>query len=110
MCSSDLDSTVVPLYGKEPSASFPSDHALGGMSVALGLWQYNNPIGLLSILLALLMGFSRIYVGHHYPMDVLGGFCIAFITRWVYNRFIQKYIKRFYKKVERATPILKKRI
>ena len=36
--------------------------------------------GILAIALASLMGFSRLYVGIHYPSDVIGGVLLGIIT------------------------------
>jgi len=53
--------------------SFPSDHAVMGGAVAAGLLPVNRRLGLLACLAAALMAFTRVYIGAHYPWDVLGG-------------------------------------
>jgi membrane-associated phospholipid phosphatase len=57
--------------------SFPSDHATVVGAVAAGLWLANRRLGLVAAGLALLMAFSRVYVGAHYPGDVLGGLALG---------------------------------
>jgi undecaprenyl-diphosphatase len=53
--------------------SFPSDHAVMGGAVAAGLLLVNRRLGLLACLAAALMALTRVYIGAHYPWDVLGG-------------------------------------
>ena len=103
-----VNNNVNLLYEHSLSASFPSDHSLGSMSIALGL---NKGIGILSkvnIFLAIFVGFTRVYVGHHYPLDVIGGFVLAYIISVIYNKYVFKHISSIYMKVESVMPILKR--
>ncbi|MET9292146.1 phosphatase PAP2 family protein [Streptomyces sp. NPDC003077] len=57
--------------------SFVSDHATLTMAVAVGLFIAHRKIGLVGLGLALLEGFCRVYMGVHYPTDVIGGFALG---------------------------------
>ncbi|MGP3753981.1 phosphatase PAP2 family protein [Streptomyces sp. IBSNAI001] len=57
--------------------SFVSDHATMAMAIAVGLFVANRKFGLVAIGLALLEGFCRVYMGVHYPTDVIGGFALG---------------------------------
>ncbi|QHC26087.1 phosphatase PAP2 family protein [Streptomyces sp. GS7] len=57
--------------------SFVSDHATLTMAVGVGLFVAHRKYGLIGIGLALLEGFSRVYLGVHYPTDVIGGFALG---------------------------------
>ncbi|MFF0622852.1 phosphatase PAP2 family protein [Streptomyces sp. NPDC004296] len=57
--------------------SFVSDHATLTMAVGVGLFIAHRRFGLIGIGLALLEGFCRVYMGVHYPTDVVGGFALG---------------------------------
>jgi undecaprenyl-diphosphatase len=57
--------------------SFVSDHATITMAMAVGLFVANRKFGVAGIWLALLEGFCRVYMGVHYPTDVVGGFALG---------------------------------
>ncbi len=67
------------LITKEPGdASFPSGHTAASFSVAVVmLMTMKKRYGIPAIILATLIALSRLYVGVHYPTDVLGGFVVS---------------------------------
>lgn len=76
-----MDHTLAQLIPHEPGQSFPSDHTTSGVAVALGILVFTKfkKIGILLLIAACLVGFSRIYVGVHYPADIAGGILTASI-------------------------------
>lgn len=89
--------------------SFPSGHAFGATSIYLGLaffsakyainWKHEIFFYCLGFLLITLVGVSRIYLGVHYPTDVLAGVCggvfWASLVSAIYTLFtIRKQISR----------------
>jgi undecaprenyl-diphosphatase len=68
--------------------SFPSDHAIAsfGIAFAYALSGFRRA-ALIYFGLALLVCFSRIFVGMHYVSDVLGGALVAFAAAIVVKRF-----------------------
>lgn len=72
------------LVAKAHDFSFPSDHATTAGAVTAGLFivsslgtHKNRGIAFVSLGLALLIAFSRVYVGAHYPGDVIAGLIVG---------------------------------
>ena len=65
------------LVDKTTDFSFPSDHATAAGAVAVGLLFANRRWGIVAAVLAMLMAFTRIYVGAHYPADVIAGLVLG---------------------------------
>lgn len=69
-----------PLYPYNPDASFPSRHASFMSIIAFSYLYYKSKWSFLFLFLMLLVDISRIYVGVHYPIDILGGFIVGIIS------------------------------
>jgi undecaprenyl-diphosphatase len=66
---------------REPDRfSFPSGHSAAAMSVAVGYGVAFPPLAVPLLALALLVGFSRVRLGVHFPGDVLAGQSLALGT------------------------------
>ena len=69
--------TVFPhalvLVARSHDYSFPSDHAVMAGAVAAGLLVAHRRLGAVAVLAALLMACARVYVGAHFPLDVVIG-------------------------------------
>ena len=66
------------------SLSFPSGHATASFGAAVAVSRMWPQTRLVWWALALVIGYSRIYLGHHYPLDVAGGaLCGILIAFWV---------------------------
>lgn len=66
---------LIPLLTSADPNSFPSGHTCAAFSAGL-VWARTLPGGWLrkaAVVQAVLMGLSRLYVGVHYPTDVLAG-------------------------------------
>lgn len=88
------------LFPHMQDASFPSDHATGTMSIARSLGRYNKALSLVLTLLSVAVGFSRVFVGHHYPADVASAYLIVFVTSWIYNIKLRAKVSNLYSFIE----------
>lgn len=66
---------VLAQHGADPS--FPSDHAVMAGSVTAGLFLVSRRLGYAAALAAVLMALARVYVGAHFPQDVLAGLLLG---------------------------------
>jgi membrane-associated phospholipid phosphatase len=57
--------------------SFPSNHTVAAAALAMGVYLLHRRLGLVAAALALLEGFTRVYLGMHYPHDVLAGLVVG---------------------------------
>ncbi|MEW9124238.1 MAG: phosphatase PAP2 family protein [Thermotaleaceae bacterium] len=76
--------------------SFPSGHTTAAFSIAAILSFYFSNLSWMLIGIAFIVGFSRVYIGVHYPSDVLVGMVIGtlfaimnyiLLTPWLYQVF-----------------------
>jgi len=71
------------LVGCGGGRSFPSSHAANNAAGAMLLSWYYPRFKWWFIAVALTIGFSRIYVGVHFPVDILGGFIVGIVCSFV---------------------------
>ena len=76
----DIDTAVTLLLSRPHGHSFPSGHSINSMVAAVALFLNNKKIGIPAVIIAALIGFSRMYLFVHFPTDVLGGFLIAVLV------------------------------
>jgi undecaprenyl-diphosphatase len=84
--------------------SFPSGHSMAAFSLYGGLafliWKHIPTVAgrvlmiIVSAMFILMIGMSRIYLGVHYPSDVVGGYfmsgCWLAICIWFYQRYLER--------------------
>ena len=78
----DLGTNLLP---HAPDSSFPSDHLTALWTVAFSLmWNARlRRVGVLLALLGLPMAWARIYLGVHYPFDMLGAAAVSALSAWL---------------------------
>ncbi|WP_366296801.1 undecaprenyl-diphosphatase [Paenibacillus sp. AN1007] len=73
---------VNKLIDRSIDNSFPSDHTILFFSVAFSFWLVRKKEGWLWLLLAICGAISRVWVGVHYPIDIIVGALIGIGSAW----------------------------
>jgi undecaprenyl-diphosphatase len=75
----ELPQTLV-LVHRSLDASFPSDHATMAGAATTGMLLVSRRLGWVAAAAAVLMAFTRVYVGAHYPVDGLAGLAVGAVV------------------------------
>jgi undecaprenyl-diphosphatase len=78
------------------SYSFPSSHAVNIFAAAYFLSQPFRRLAPLFFCIAAIVGYSRIYMGIHYPLDVIGGAAIGLLIAWPMRRLKDEVMRRLH--------------
>ena len=96
-----VDHQVNLIVSHAADASFPSDHAVGTMAIASGILFYHWSLGTKMVYGSILVGFSRVFVGNHYPGDILGAFILVWVITALYNKTLRRGVVRLYKGLDK---------
>lgn len=82
----------IELLVKRPSSySFPSGHTGSSFAAATSVFLYHKKAGICTLVLAALIGFSRLYNYVHFPSDVLVGMLFGIIMSVVVYNLFKRY-------------------
>lgn len=90
-----VEQNIIPLIEQKADASFPSRHTSIMSAIAFAYLFYKSKWAPIFLLLLILVGVSRIYVGVHYPFDILGGIVVGIVAILI-GLAIKNFFKRFF--------------
>lgn len=90
---------VVPLIHHDSYAGFPSDHTLFTATLAALVAPFSPRLSLWLWCLSVFIGLSRVYVGVHHFVDVIGAIVIVVMVAWLIwkSGISQKWAKKYTK-------------
>ena len=90
-----LGHTLIP---HAADSSFPSDHLTLLWAVAFSFLMHPSPriAGLALALLGLPVAWARIYLGVHFPLDIVGTALVAVLSAWLAFRQVRLYLPATY--------------
>jgi membrane-associated phospholipid phosphatase len=97
---------VLVLVHRSVDASFPSDHATMAGATAAGLLLVSRRLGAAAVVAALVMAFTRVYVGAHFPVDVVAGLVVGAVVA-VLLQLAAPLVARLLGRLQR-TPVLRR--
>lgn len=87
---------LIPLVREKDPLSFPSGHTSAAFAAAVAWFRLlpRKWMGVTGLILAVLMGLSRLYVGVHFPTDVLCGALAGFLSGILGRCLLEAFLHR----------------
>ena len=89
------------LVSRESSYGFPSGHASVAFALAFVIYRHDRDWGMAFFIIAALVAVGRVFVGVHYPLDVLAGAVLG----WICARGVAWFERKEWGKIARAMRI-----
>lgn len=96
-----IDETIELLVKRPSSFSCPSTHSALAAAMAASVYYFNKKFGIVAIVAALIIGFSRMYLFVHFPTDVLFGLLIGAIAGIIAGKVVEIIAKKINEKTDK---------
>ncbi|BAL80271.1 undecaprenyl-diphosphatase [Caldisericum exile] len=85
----------IDLVKDDATSSFPSNHTTSMFAFATSLYLMKKHVsGVIALILGVLLGVARVYIGVHFPFDILGGIFFGTVFSTVTYYWIFPYIEK----------------
>jgi len=84
-------------------ASFPSDHASVSLAIAFAVLGFDATAGALLLIAAVLIAAGRVFIGAHYPGDILASLVVAAVAAIIVVRLARPLVAVVVRLVERVS-------
>lgn len=89
----DINTEIELLITKPTDFSFPSGHTMSSFAAAIVIYNANKRMGIVAMILAVLIAFSRLYLYVHFPSDIIAGVIIGVINAIIAIKCVDYYNK-----------------
>lgn len=89
---------ISPLINHDNSSSFPSTHTAAMAAIAFSYYFYKSRLAPIFLFLMIWVGLARVLVGVHFPLDILGGIALGFISTslaWQFKSWLKRKVANF---------------
>ena len=95
-----ISKSFVPLIAQSADeASFPSGHATFFFAMSTIVYFYNKKLGIIFFIASFFIAIARVFVGVHWPSDILAGAVLGILTgyilNWLFRAHAHKIIKGY---------------
>lgn len=92
----DVLTDVITPIGCTGTFSFPSNHALNNFAAALFFYKLFPKLKWVLFVTASLIAISRVYLGLHYPSDIIGGALIGILFGYIFSELALLVEKKYF--------------
>ena len=87
-----IDPSITLLVKSPSDFSFPSGHSMNGFTASVSILLCDKKLGIVAVILAAAIAFSRLYNFVHFPTDVIAGIVIGIVSALFVNYLFQRKV------------------